>query len=70
MHRPLFWTVILVGGLAALVPLGLGELIVNTAQSVVLTILTLMWSLFLIRVARLVLTALSQNQEGAPLVQT
>lgn len=69
MHRPLFWTVLLIGGLAALVPLELPELWLATAQSVVLTLLVLLWSLFVVRVARLVLQAVSEREDGAPLVQ-
>lgn len=69
MHRPLFWTVLLIGGLAALVPLEIPELWLATTQSVVLTLLVLLWSMFVVRVARLVLQRLSERDDGAPLVQ-
>jgi len=69
MHRPLFWTVLLFGGLGALVPLELPELWLGYAQSSVLTVLAILWSLFAIRVARLVLKALSENEHHNPLVQ-
>jgi small-conductance mechanosensitive channel len=69
MHQPLFWTVLLIGALAALVPLEPPELWLANSQSIVLTVLTLVWSLFAVRVARLVLQALSERDDGAPLVQ-
>ena len=69
IHRPLFWTVLLIGTLAALVPLDLSEAALGNAQSTVLTILALLWSQFVLDSARQVLKTLSANDEGAPLVQ-
>ena len=70
MHRPLFLTVLLTGGLAALVPLEIPDQWLATTQSMVLSLLVLLWSLFALRVARLILQHLSEHEDGAPLVQT
>ncbi|MEA3411804.1 MAG: mechanosensitive ion channel family protein [Pseudomonadota bacterium] len=69
MRRPLFWSVVLVGSLWALAPLGLSGWELSSAWSTMLTILVALWSIFFIRVARLALKALSDNQEGALMVQ-
>jgi len=70
MHKPLFWTVLLFGALIAVVPLGLGKPVFQVAQSITLTLLALLWAQFAVRAARLVLHTLSENEHGAPLVQT
>jgi len=69
IRRPVFWTVVLIGILWALSPLGLTGWELNGAWSTVMTILVAVWSIFLIRIARIALKALSDNREVALVVQ-
>ena len=69
LKRPLFWTVVLVGLLTALLPLKLNSMATEVTQSVIATLLIIIWSAFLVRTSRIVLRGMSQHRHGASLVQ-
>ena len=68
-HRPLFWSVLLFGLLVAMAPLGLPSIVTNVLQSLIITLLVVMWSTFLIRLIRIALRALSTSQHKHAFVQ-
>lgn len=66
LRRPVFWSVVLGGGLLALLPLGLPKLALGVAQSIVVSLLIFLWSGFVLRMTRIALRAMSANaQENA-----
>jgi len=69
IHRPLYWTVLCVGMLLALLPLGLPELIDSVLQSLIATVLVIIWSGFVVKLVRIVLQAMSHGQKKESLVR-
>ncbi len=69
VHRPLYWTVLCMGVLLALLPLELPELIANILRSLVATTLVIVWSGFAVKLIRIVLQAMSQGQKKESLVR-
>ncbi len=69
VHRPLFWTVVLVGVLLAALPLALPPTVDAVLQSVVVTVLVIMWSSFVVRFIRIVLRALSRSGKEQALIR-
>ena len=69
LHRPLVWTVILVGFLLALSLLNVADNVSTIIHSIVATILILLWSGFVIRLTRTLLHTMSARakpQAAAP----
>ncbi|MEO1889599.1 MAG: mechanosensitive ion channel domain-containing protein [Cycloclasticus sp.] len=69
MHRPLFWSVLALGFLIALVPLSPPALVLSAVNSIVATFLVIIWSVFLIRLLKIILKALSLSQHKRLFVQ-
>jgi len=69
IHRPLYWTVVCVGILLALLPLELPELMASVFQSLVATVLVIIWSSFAIKFVRIVLHAMSRGHKKQTLVR-
>ena len=59
LHRPVFWTLFLVGLLAAALPLKLSITSYEVIQSVVVTVLIILWTRFLLRFVKLILHSMS-----------
>ena len=69
LHQPLFWTVVVVGTLAAVYLLELSPAIDDVAKAIAGTILVVLWSLFVLRTLRLILRRLSARAGGHSLVR-
>ncbi|HIL91855.1 MAG TPA: mechanosensitive ion channel family protein [Cycloclasticus sp.] len=69
MHRPLFWSVLTLGFLVALTPLSPPALISSVLNSYVATVLVIIWSVFLIRLLKILLKALSLSEHKRLFVQ-
>jgi small-conductance mechanosensitive channel len=69
IHRPLFWTVLCVGLLSAALPLGLPATALAIFQSVVATVLVIIWASFFSRFVRIVLHAMSHGGKEASVVR-
>lgn len=61
LHRPVFWTLLLIGCRMALLPLKPSQGFSDVFESIVASILIVMWSLFLLRIIRILLRALSST---------
>ncbi len=69
IHRPLYWTVLCVGMLLALLPLELPELVASVLRSLIATMLVIVWSGFAVRLVRIVLQAMSHGQKKESLIR-
>lgn len=70
LHRPLFWSVIFVGLLTAILPLHLPTVASEVLRSIVATLLIILWSGFLFRTARIVLRGMSTHAQSLVQPQT
>ncbi len=68
MHRPLFWTVILLGLVIALATAGVSDGLERLARSIVFSVLVFLWMLFALHASRLVLQRISRRGGRARLV--
>jgi len=59
-RRPLFWTISFAGLLMALLPLNLSPTSYGVVQSIVATLLILLWTGFLLRAVRVILVAITE----------
>jgi len=69
IHRPLYWSVFCAGILLATLSLGLPEIVASLIQSMLATVLVLVWSSFALKFVRIVLHALSRGQKKESLVR-
>jgi len=69
LRQPLYWTVLFVGILTAILPLNLSPTTVDVFQSVIATFMILFWSVFLVRISRLVLKGMSRHRHAQSLVR-
>ncbi|KPK39769.1 MAG: mechanosensitive ion channel protein [Gammaproteobacteria bacterium SG8_47] len=69
LRGPLFWSVVLVGALAAITVLKLPASAVQIGRAVVVSVLIILWSTFLIRFSRVLLTTLSARARPQALVR-
>lgn len=69
MHKPVFWSIILIGSRMAIMPLKPSEYINSIVESSIGTILIILWSIFLLRVFSIFLNALSVNAHERSLVR-
>lgn len=63
LSSPLFWTLFLVGVLTALIPLKLSKVFDEITLSFVTTVLIVLWSIFLLRLMAILLSAMSEVAE-------
>ncbi len=69
LHRPVYWSLFLPGIQLAVIPLKLSTNINAAIHSLVVTILVLVWSMFLIRIIVIILREVSRNSEGQSLIR-
>lgn len=69
IHRPLYWTVLCVGALLAVLSLELPAAVDGIFQSLVATVLVIIWSSFALKFVRIVLHAMSRGQKKDSLVR-
>lgn len=61
LRRPVFWTLLLMGLLVAVLPLKLSVASFDVVQSVVVTVLIILWTQFLLRLVKLILHTMSHS---------
>jgi len=61
LHVPLFWTVILVGTLISITITQMPETAISIAQSIAFNLLTIIWSIFTVRLLRILTIAMSER---------
>lgn len=69
MHTPLYWTAIFIGLLASVMLLPLSETATNISSSIIFTMLIIIWSVFVARVLRALLTSISSRSNNQSLVR-
>ncbi|MET0084666.1 MAG: mechanosensitive ion channel family protein [Sedimenticola sp.] len=69
LHRPLFWSVILVGTRAAISLLNLPEGFTGALYSAIATLLIFMWSMFTLRFLRLLLKTVSNRAKPQAVIR-
>ena len=69
LPRPVFWTLMLLGVLMAVIPLKLSQVADGIVQSLVATILVILWSGFVLRLVRIVINAMSSNAQAQSIVR-
>ena len=69
LKQPLFWSVLFIGLLTAMLPLNLSATSTDIIQSVLATFMILFWSVFLVRISRLALKGMSQHRHAQSLVR-
>lgn len=69
IHRPLYWSVICVGGMLSLIPLELPAEIPVIIRSLIVTVLIVIWSGFAMKLVRIVLQAMGDSTKPASLVR-
>ena len=60
-HKPLFWSLVFIGVLLAVEPLAIPQTAGNIFQSIVATILIIIWTRFILNFIRIVLRAMSRS---------
>ena len=69
LHRPLFWTVVVLGALLAIHLLKLSPGITNISNALLGTFLAIIWSRFLIQISRMILRKLSDRAHAQSLIR-
>jgi small-conductance mechanosensitive channel len=69
LHRPLFWSVLLFGLSLALPYLEVREAVATALQRLVKTTIILLWSIFVWKASRMLLTAFSRLEKKTPLLE-
>lgn len=69
LSRPIFWTLFLLGVLMAVIPLRLSQASDGIVQSLVATILIVLWSVFILRLIVILLRAISLNAHAQSIVR-
>lgn len=70
LSRPIFWTLFLLGVLMAVIPLRLSQAADGVVQSLVTTILIILWSVFILRLIVILLSAISLNAHAQSIIRT
>lgn len=70
LSRPIFWTLFLLGVLMAVIPLRLSQAADGIVQSLVATILIILWSVFILRLIVILLRAVSLNAHAQSIIRT
>ncbi len=68
-HKPLFWSLVLIGSVLAIEPLALPQTAENIFQSIIATTLVIIWTGFLLRFIRIVLRAMSRSARENSMVR-
>ena len=68
-HKPLFWSLVLIGLVLAIEPLGLYQTAGNLLESVIATTLVIIWTSFFLRFIRIVLRAMSRSARDHSMVR-
>ncbi len=69
MHRPLFWTVLFTGFLLAAMVARLPVMVLGIVQSLLISMMLLVWSVFALKVSRVLLVAASRSSRENSLVR-
>ncbi len=69
LSRPVFWTLFLLGILMALIPLKLSQTTDSVMQSLVTTILIILWSSFILRLIAIVLRVISLSGKDQSIIR-
>jgi len=69
VRKPVFWTIVLIGCRMALVPLKPSAYVSGVFESTVATILVILWSMFALRVVRILLRAFSANAHEQSIIR-
>jgi len=69
LHVPLFWTVVLMGTLLSITITQLPETAISITRSVVFNMLTVIWSIFTVRLLRIITIAMSERAGTHSLVR-
>ena len=69
LSRPIFWTLFLLGVLMAVIPLRLSQASDGIVQSLVASILIILWSIFTLRLIVILLRAVSLNAHAQSIVR-
>ena len=69
LSRPIFWTLFLLGVLMAVIPLRLSQTSDGVVQSLVATILIILWSVFILRLIVILLSAISLTAHTQSIVR-
>lgn len=69
LHRPLFWTVVLMGLLISINILQLPEVATTISRGLILTLLAIIWSSLIIRLLRIVTNTLSSKAKAHSLIR-
>ena len=69
LSRPVFWTLFLLGTLMAMIPLKLSPVTDGIMQSLVATVMVVLWSSFFLRVIVIVLRLISLNSKEQSLIR-
>jgi len=69
LHRPLFWSVMLMGVLVAAAVAALPEKVLSLTRSTIFSILLAWWMVFALRLSKIVLATLSQQSSDSSLVR-
>ena len=70
IHRPIFWSILVVGLLVAIRLLGASEEVLGYARAIFITLLVLMWSGFLLKASRMILRSIAASQKPQKIVST
>lgn len=69
LSRPVFWTLLLLGILVSLIPLKLSQTTDGIVQSLVVTVLVILWSAFILRFIVIVLSAISLSAKEQSVIR-
>jgi len=69
LHRPVFWSVLFVGIMTALLPLKPGPTFHGIVESVLLTLMIILWSGFIVRAIRIALRAMTASSSRQLLIR-
>ena len=69
LSRPVFWTLFLLGVLMAVIPLKLSQDSIGMMESLVATVLIILWSVFILRLTVLILKVVSRNAKSHSIIR-
>ena len=68
-HKPIFWSLVFIGLVLAIEPLGLPQTAENLFQAIIATTLVIIWTSFMLRFIRIVLRAMSRSARDHSMVR-
>lgn len=69
LRRPVFWTVLFIGIMTALLPLKPGKMLHDLFESILLTLMVMLWAGFILRAIRIALRAMSTSSARQSLIR-